>query len=116
MKIVRLLLVHNPAERPSAEELQLEFFKKEKSRLLRDFVDLNEKLGEGTFGAVRKFKNKLDGNIYAIKKIEVNSQTLDERTKGEVQLLSRLQHDNIIRYYNCWTEDFDAFPKKYFYS
>ena len=80
------------------------------SRLLREFVDLNEGLGEGGFGAVRKYRNKLDGQTYAIKRIKLGSSSLDGKTKREVELLSALYHDNIVRYFNCWIEDFYLFP------
>jgi len=79
------------------------------SRLVKEFDDLNEKLGQGGFGSVGKFKNKKDGTIYAIKKIAGTN----ERYEREVQVLSALQHENIVRYYSCWTEPianrFDGF-------
>jgi len=73
-----------------------------------EFICLHEILGQGGFGSVGKFKNKKDEKIYAIKKIEAT-----ERNEREVKVLSDLQHDNIVRYYNCWTEPNElAFPKK----
>jgi serine/threonine protein kinase len=41
------------------------------SRYKEDFVELRM-LGEGGFGAVFKCKNKLDGQLYAIKKIRLD--------------------------------------------
>jgi len=70
------------------------------SRLVNEFDDLIENLGQGGFGSVGKFKNKKDGKIYAIKQIS----GANERHETEVKVLSRLQHKNIIRYYSCWTE------------
>lgn len=50
-------------------------------------------------------QNKLDGCYYAVKRIQVNPASKHfRRIKGEVTLLSRLNHENIVRYYNAWIE------------
>lgn len=50
-------------------------------------------------------QNKLDGCYYAAKRIQVNPASKQfRRIKGEVTLLSRLNHENIVRYYNAWIE------------
>ena len=92
---------------------------KEFSQLKRDF-EFVELLGSGNYGAVGKFKNKLDGKFYAIKKIEYNKEQkdlgndqLDEKIMREIQLLSALNHENIVRYFNCWIEPQDSFPVRY---
>ena len=68
-----------------------------------------QKLGKGAFGSVYKVKNNLDGNDYAIKKIKLKHIPESERSNkkmfSEVFLLSKLQHQNIVRYYNSWIED-----------
>ncbi|XP_030854895.1 eIF-2-alpha kinase GCN2 isoform X1 [Strongylocentrotus purpuratus] len=63
-------------------------------------------LGKGGFGNVIKVRNKLDGNLYAIKKILLNpkSRELNKKITREVKLLSRLNHENVVRYYNSWIE------------
>lgn len=75
------------------------------SRLKDDF-EMLEKLGHGGFGDVLKVQNKLDVCFYALKRIP-----LDPRNRGitskitrEVKLLSRLNHENVVRYYNSWME------------
>lgn len=81
------------------------------SRLRNEFVCLNEILGQGGFGSVGKFKHKKDDKIYAIKKTKAT-----DRNEREVEVLSYLQHQNIVRYYNCWIEKNDfAFPKEYYF-
>ena len=82
------------------------------SRLDSEFDDLSEELGEGGFGAVRKYKNKLDGKFYAIKRIKLDSNQIDEETQREVKLLSGLCHQNVVRYFTCWFEDYDSFPER----
>eukprot|EP00064_Thunnus_orientalis_P004159 superscaffoldBa00000371_g4170 len=74
------------------------------SRYLDEFEEL-QLLGKGAFGAVIKVQNKLDGCYYAVKRIQVNPASKQfRRIKGEVTLLSRLNHENIVRYYNAWIE------------
>uniref|UniRef100_A0A7N6FEW4 non-specific serine/threonine protein kinase n=1 Tax=Anabas testudineus TaxID=64144 RepID=A0A7N6FEW4_ANATE len=74
------------------------------SRYFSEFEEL-QLLGKGAFGAVIKVQNKLDGCYYAVKRIQVNPASKQfRRIKGEVTLLSRLNHENIVRYYNAWIE------------
>ncbi|XP_067098749.1 eIF-2-alpha kinase GCN2 isoform X2 [Osmerus mordax] len=74
------------------------------SRYYNEFEEL-QLLGKGAFGAVIKVQNKLDGCYYAVKRIQVNPASRQfRRIKGEVTLLSRLNHENIVRYYNAWIE------------
>ena len=58
---------------------------KESSRYAHDFEELG-KIGEGGFGQVFKARNKLDGHIYAIKKIKLSKKNTEEnrRIKREV--------------------------------
>ncbi|GFR96851.1 eukaryotic translation initiation factor 2-alpha kinase 4 [Elysia marginata] len=75
------------------------------SRLASEF-DLLKVLGKGGFGDVLKVKNKLDGRFYAIKRIPLNpkSKAFNKKMKREVKLLSRLNHENVVRYYCSWIE------------
>ncbi|XP_032882473.1 eIF-2-alpha kinase GCN2 isoform X2 [Amblyraja radiata] len=83
---------------------------KQLSHYYKEFEEL-QLLGKGAFGAVIKVKNKLDGCYYAIKRILVNPSSKQfRRIKGEVTLLSRLNHENIVRYYNAWIEKHEIQP------
>ncbi|XP_030069540.1 eIF-2-alpha kinase GCN2 [Microcaecilia unicolor] len=74
------------------------------SRYLNEFEEL-QLLGKGAFGDVIKVQNKLDGCYYAVKRVQINPTSKQfRRIKGEVTLLSRLNHENIVRYYNAWIE------------
>ena len=75
------------------------------SRLKQDF-DILSWLGRGGFGDVIKVKNKLDEKKYAIKRIRLNpsDKVTNRKIMREVKLLSRLNHENVVRYYNSWQE------------
>ncbi|XP_012527780.1 eIF-2-alpha kinase GCN2 [Monomorium pharaonis] len=75
------------------------------SRIRNEFEVLKW-LGKGAFGDVLKVRNKLDGGIYAIKRIELNpkKKQLNKKITREVKLLSRMNHENVVRYYNSWIE------------
>ncbi|KAG9484154.1 hypothetical protein GDO78_009846 [Eleutherodactylus coqui] len=56
-----------------------------------------EKLGKGAYGNVVKVQNKIDDQFYAVKKVQV----LDKKVLEEVKVLARLEHQNIVRYFNA---------------
>ena len=60
--------------------------------------------GKGGFGSVVKARNKLDGRIYAIKKVKLRGTENDDKIFREVNALSRLNHRYIVRYYATWLE------------
>ncbi|KAI6090786.1 serine/threonine-protein kinase gcn2 [Hypoxylon rubiginosum] len=74
------------------------------SRYTEDFVE-EARLGKGGFGEVVKARKKLDGQIYAIKKITQRSQASLTEILKEVRLLSQLSHPAVVRYYNTWLEE-----------
>lgn len=92
-------------EEPDAEMCFLPHDAKSQSRILSEFEELKF-LGKGAFGDVLKVRNKLDGREYAIKRIELNprNRQLNRRITREVKLLSQLNHENVVRYYNSWIE------------
>ncbi|KAK5135963.1 hypothetical protein LTR08_004421 [Meristemomyces frigidus] len=72
------------------------------SRYAADFTEIG-RLGKGGFGEVVKARNKLDGGVYAIKKVKQAPQLLDQ-TLSEVMLLNRLNHPYVVRYFGAWVE------------
>lgn len=73
------------------------------SRYTHDF-DESSTLGKGAFGEVVKARNKLDGRFYAVKKIHATNDKLASILQ-EVWLLSRLNHQYVVRYFGAWLED-----------
>jgi mitogen-activated protein kinase kinase kinase 3 len=65
-------------------------------------------IGEGAFGKVYKYFNKENGNIYAVK--ELNFEILNKKInnvdnviKTEINLLSKMKHSNIVKYYGSFS-------------
>lgn len=75
------------------------------SRLTSEFEMIAE-LGNGAYGRVYKVRNLLDGQYYALKKISINpsNHLFYKKIMREVKLLSRLNHENVVRYYCSWIE------------
>lgn len=48
-------------------------------------------------------RNRIDGQLYALKKIRVDDSRR-EKVLREARLLSSLTHQRIVRYYQCWIE------------
>ncbi|CAG8141033.1 unnamed protein product [Penicillium nalgiovense] len=74
------------------------------SRYHQDFDEAGQ-LGRGGFGQVVKARNKLDGRLYAVKKISQTSAAALKDTLSETMLLSRLNHSYVVRYYTAWLEE-----------
>ncbi|KAI6646093.1 hypothetical protein LOD99_9540 [Oopsacas minuta] len=59
-------------------------------------------VGKGGHGVVVRAINKLDNSEYAIKKIKLRGNP--HEFVREVQLLAKLSHENVIRYYCVWLD------------
>jgi serine/threonine protein kinase len=73
----------------------------------RSYFEEIELLGKGGGGVVYKVTNKLDGCLYAMKIINMKGkkESYVNHIMKEVLVLSRLQHQNIVRYHNAWFEE-----------
>ncbi|CAG2171901.1 unnamed protein product, partial [Oppiella nova] len=58
-----------------------------------------EVIGSGGFGTVLRVKHKFDGQVFAVKRIEIND--FDEK---EVQNLMNVRSEYVVRYYHSWLE------------
>ena len=83
------------------------------SRYTQDFEELGV-LGKGGYGIVFQCRHKLDGVIYAVKKVPVSERRRQQiliRGQAEVddllselRTLAQLDHPNIVRYFNGWLD------------
>ncbi|KAJ3082936.1 hypothetical protein HK102_001374, partial [Quaeritorhiza haematococci] len=79
-----------------------------RSRYVNDFEEL-EFLGKGGFGEVVKARNRIDGRLYAIKKVHLSSRNKNkDKLLREVLALSRLHHQFVVRYFAAWVEEADG--------
>lgn len=75
------------------------------SRYTQEFVQ-GARLGKGGFGMVYRARHILDGVEYAVKKVRVaGSFREQERAVREATCLAKLDHPNVIRYYQVWKEE-----------
>ncbi|CRG94641.1 eukaryotic initiation factor 2alpha kinase 1, putative [Plasmodium gallinaceum] len=89
------------------------------SRYYRDFIE-EKILGCGGFGYVMKVKNKRFNITYALKKItlnnykkgnymntnfDINENENNSYIMEEAIMIAKLQHENIVRYYDAWVEN-----------
>ncbi|XP_078096732.1 eukaryotic translation initiation factor 2-alpha kinase 1 [Mustelus asterias] len=83
------------------------------SRYLNEFEEI-ERLGKGSYGKVYKVRNKLDHQLYAIKKILMKKITKYDCMKilREVKVLAGLQHPHIVGYHTAWIEYVQPLPLK----
>ena len=65
-------------------------------------------LGSGNYGNVYKVLNKKDNKYYALKEIS----DFDENTKNEINILSHINHPNIIKYYESFIQNENSFSQK----
>lgn len=71
-----------------------------------DFHEFSQ-LGRGAYGTCYRVRSRLDGKVYAMKKI--NARFMDDkqqrRALDEVKLLKRVSHPHIIEHHNSFFED-----------
>ena len=88
----------------SENSLPFHFGSSGQSRLQSEFSFICN-LGKGGFGEVFKFKNNLDSQIYAIKRIKLDQKNkqLTRKLRREVELLSRLSTSSLHVFTNSVT-------------
>jgi serine/threonine protein kinase len=68
-----------------------------------------EWIGNGSFGEVYKVVHRLDGKLYAVKKVKLTLGRFEDLKREskvfrEVFTMTDLHHPNIVRYSTCWVE------------
>ncbi|CAG9330886.1 unnamed protein product [Blepharisma stoltei] len=75
---------------------------------LRDFYKIGNKIGEGAFSNVRKIKNRETHEKRAVKTVhkkKIRNESEREMIYNEVNLLSKLDHPNILKIYEFYHDD-----------
>ncbi|KAH9599718.1 Protein kinase domain [Trypanosoma melophagium] len=84
------------------EEVVGTFKRSSPGRYKSEFIE-QRLLGSGGFAPVYVCRKKVDGRLYAVKKIVIKTNQ-SEKALREVQSLAALSHKNIVRYYDAWIE------------
>ncbi|KAF6035007.1 NEK6 [Bugula neritina] len=70
--------------------------------------DIDKQIGKGQFSCVYRAKNKIDGTIVALKKVQI-FEMMDVKARSdcikEIDLLKQLNHPNIIKYLASFVEE-----------
>ncbi|CAG2113014.1 unnamed protein product [Medioppia subpectinata] len=81
------------------------------------FIEMSA-IGSGGFGTVFKVKHGLDDKMYAVKRLQFKD--ISEETKQsvveEMNSLTKLDSDFVVKYYNSWLESNHLFIQMQFYS
>lgn len=86
----------------------------DRARYKTDFEVLNV-LGQGAFGTAYKVKNRVDSRIYTLKSVRFDRfGCADNCVKilREVEVISSLNSDNVVRYYAAWVEKGDTLEEE----
>lgn len=77
--------------------------------LLNQFA-VNEILGCGAYGSVVKVKQPVNQELYALKiiRIPIGSKGNYTKVKREVDLISHVNHKNVVKYLNSWEQTIDS--------
>jgi mitogen-activated protein kinase kinase kinase 1 len=79
---------------------------KEAVLTLNRIYERKELIGSGSYGKVYRCINKLNGQEYALKVVEITAKTREEAVrqinalKAEIGVLKKLSHENIVKYYS----------------
>merc|ERR1719159_1861646 len=72
---------------------------------LHEFYDVDKKkMGEGSYGAVSKAKNKSTGVVRAVKSISKAQMKNMDRFKQEIAIMKMMDHPNIIKLYESFED------------
>lgn len=99
-----VIIIEKPVEAHITKEQNLPERETFSSPYLNDFETIRC-IGRGGFGVIFEVKKKIDECSYAIKRITLpNDQKSRDRMMREVKALAKLDHKNIVRYFNSWVE------------
>ena len=74
---------------------------------LNNFI-IGKQLGKGVFGSVYLVTRKMDGNIYAMKSVNIGKLNKKEKESAlnEIRILASLSHPNIIGYKEAFFDEY----------
>ena len=91
-----------PPPKPSANTDKI--ISKNRMALTEEY-EPEDQLGEGGYGQVYLVRHKKMNLLRAMKVIPVNSKTSGEKTDEEIELLKQLDHPNIVKLFEYFSDD-----------
>lgn len=90
----------------SISERKFEEYQQKIGNKISDFKIISE-LGRGSYGVVYKVQSRLDNQTYVIKKLNLKHMKEKHQREAwkEASLLRKLNHPNVIKFYNSFLED-----------
>ena len=73
-------------------------------RILKAYYKINKAIGKGAFGVVYKAFELCSGRRVAIKQIKIDTNNKNLVAK-EIEVLKKVEHPNIVKYFNFLKED-----------
>ena len=73
-------------------------------RILKAYYKISKVIGQGAFGIVYKAFELCSGRLVAIKQIQIDSNNKNLVLK-EIEVLKKVEHQNIVKYFNFIKED-----------
>ncbi len=105
--------VKNEFKKVETESLKMKkYLTKTDSGTIEDNYKIISKLGKGSFGSVFKVQNIKTNEIRALKVIKKTSiiyQDDDHKFLKEIEILIKLEHPNIIKIYEYYTDDINFY-------
>lgn len=105
--------VNNEFKKVETESLKMKkYLTKTDSGTIEDNYKIISKLGKGSFGSVFKVQNIKTNEIRALKVIKKTSiiyQDDDHKFLKEIEILIKLEHPNIIKIYEYYTDDINFY-------
>ncbi|XP_073044149.1 uncharacterized protein [Primulina eburnea] len=74
------------------------------SSYYQSMYEVLNKIGKDEYGRVFECRPKLDGMMYALKKIPFNEDNEDQVIQ-QVKIMAQLHHPNIVLYHQSWIEE-----------
>ena len=105
--------INNEFKKVETESLKMKkYLTKADSGTIEDNYKIISKLGKGSFGSVFKVQNIKTNGIRALKVIKKTSiiyQDDDHKFLKEIEILIKLEHPNIIKIYEYYTDDINFY-------
>ena len=86
-------------------ELRKQWFINSRKETIENYYEFESEIGSGAYGKVIKAKERSSGGYFAIKIIQKNRVVEFQTFKQEIEILTILDHPNIVKLIECYETD-----------